>query len=248
MYILGHQGWTDFFSQFGLYIHMYRHYGSATVLVIDPQQLPFVKRLFLTSGVNVELAETTEVGVGTCVLCHQLGNEHTCPRYGGRCKYPVHSYRGLCAFDNFPKWEAFRQATSVSFVEAFYLYHGVPITALYENFVVARIPESELKFQITTPYYVYHTQSSFPLRLPKGYAVPLDKSSVDFFGSLSLIEGATEIHLLQSSYCMFIYLLQLKYGLFSNKPVYVHTYARSNSNTDYKHLNRHPHLPNWTFL
>jgi hypothetical protein len=227
---------------------MYRQYGTVTVLVIDPQQLPFVQRLFLTTGVTVELAHTTEDGIGTCVICHQLGNEHRCPRYGGRCKYPVRSYVGLCAFDNFLKWDAFRQATSVSFVEAFYLYHGLPITALYENFIACRNPTTELKFQITTPYYVYHTQPNFPLRLPKGYAISLDRSSIDFFGSLSLIEGYAEIHLLQSSYCMFIYLLQLKYGLFSNKPVYVHTYARPNSNTDYKNLNRHPQLPNWTFL
>ena len=227
---------------------MHKQHGSATVMVVDPQQLSFVQRLFLDTGVNVELAELTESGRGTCVICHQTGSPTSCPRYGGPCKYPKQSCIGLCAFDDFAKWSAFRESTDVSFVEAFYLYHGLPTSAMYDNFLVKRTPETEIPFQINTPYYVYHTQPAFPLRIPRGYAVPLDKSSADFFGSLSLIEGATEIHLLQSSYCMFIYLLQLKYGLFANKRIYVHTYARPNANTDYKRMNRHPQLPNWTFL
>jgi hypothetical protein len=243
MRILGHQGWTDFMSQFGLYIHKYREHGSATVMVIDPRQIPFVQRLFLDTGLSVELAETTEVGSGTCVVCHQTGHPTSCPRVGGRCRYLKEDHQGLCAFDDFQKWSRFRESTDVSFVDAFYLYHGLPTSAMYENFTVSLPTEPPLSYPI--PYYVYHTQPQFPLRLPKGYAVPLEQSSIDFFGSIPLIQGASEIHLLQSSYCMLIYLLQLKYGLFSDKCIYVHSYARSG---EYKKMNRNPQLSNWTFL
>jgi hypothetical protein len=248
MYIIGHQGWTDFFSQFGLYIHMYRKYGKATVLVVNPTQLPFVKRLFLDTGVDVEIAQTTSIGSGTCVICHQTGNPFSCPRTGQPCQYIVGSFIGLCAFDNYTKWASFRESCTLSFAEAFYLYHGISPSAMYDNFIVKRTPETERIDLSNVPYITYHTQPSFPLRLPMGYAVPLDNSSEDFFKSISIIEGAKEIHLLQSSYCMFIYLLQLKYGLFADKQIFVHAYARHNANTDYRNLNRHPQLPNWTFL
>jgi hypothetical protein len=76
----------------------------------------------------------------------------------------------------------------------------------------------------------------------------LDRRCPDFFGCLRILEGATELHFVQSSYCMFVYLLQLKFGFFASTPIFVHASARHNATTDYKHLHRHPHLPNWTFL
>jgi hypothetical protein len=248
MRVLGHQGWTDFFSQFGLYNHMYRKYGNATVMVVQPEQLPFVRRLFFDTGIDVELADLSPIGSGTCVLCHQTGSPVACPRAGGRCKYPTQPFVGLCAFDDYSKWARFRETTMVSFVEAFYIYHDLPASTMYDHFNVKRTPATEIQHITDVPYYVYHTQPAFPLRLPRGYAVKLENSSSDFFQSLGLIEHATEIHLLQSSYSMFVYLLQLKYGLLSNKSIFVHTYARTNANTEYRNVNRHPQVPNWTFL
>jgi len=258
MYILGHQGWTDFFSQFGLYIHFLNLYKSATVLVVDPQQIVFVKRLFLGSGIAVEHMETIEQNGEVCVLCHQRGHPTQCPRQGGKCRYPNPKFydkiQGLCVFDNPERWSEVYSKTlekGQSFVEAFYIYHGLSIENMYTSFNVIRTPELELDTP-KTPYLVYHVQPTvgFPLeRLRKDIShMSLDKRCPDFFGCIRILENAKEIHVIQSSYCMFVYLLQLRYGLFKDIPIFVYASARYNANTDYKHLNRHPQLPNWTFL
>jgi hypothetical protein len=259
MYLIGHQGWTDFMSQFGLYVHFANLHGKGTILVVDPGQLPFVRRLAVGTNLSVELLETTEEGTGVCVLCHQIGHPIRCPRTGTcRCKYPSSRYgsiQGLCVFDDPVQWGLVHSKTleqGKSFVEAFYAYHNLPIETLWTQFTVTRIPEEELAVPTEAPYLTYHMQPGVPIRLNNLrkdlQQVPLDRRSPDFFGCLRILENATEIHLVQSSYCMFVYLLQLKTGLFSDKPIFVHTYSRPNANTDYRNMNRHPQLPNWTFL
>jgi hypothetical protein len=258
MYILGHQGWTDFFSQFGLYIHFANLHKSLTVLVLDSSQMIFVRRLFMNTGIKVELIETTEHKGKTCVICHQQGNPIQCPRYGGKCKYPnLNIYKeiqGLCVFDDPEKWfqiysESLKKGHS--FVEAFYIYHGISPDNMYLSFNVVRTPQLELTIPIL-PYLVYHIQQHvrFPIeKLRKDLMhISLDRKCLDFFGCIGILQHAKEIHVIQSSYCMFIYLLQLKYDMFKNIPIFVYTSARSNSNTDYKNLNRHPQLSNWIFL
>lgn len=259
MYLLGHQGWTDFLSQFGLYVHFAAQNGSGTILVVDPSQLVFVQRLALGTVLNVELLDCTEEGTGVCVLCHQIGNPVCCPRTGScRCRYPSSRYgriQGLCVFDDPIRWGKVHGETLAkgkSFVEAFYAYHDLPIETLWENFAVTRTPDSELPVPVSVPYLAYHQQPGVlipPNRLRKDLVpVPLDRRCPDFFGCLRILENAAEIHLVQSSYCMFVYLFQLKFGLFASKPIFVHASSRPNATTDYKNLNRHPHLSNWTFL
>lgn len=260
MYILGHQGWTDFLSQFGLYVHFAKKHGSATILVVDPAQLVFVRRLALGTGISVEQLETTDEGTGVCVRCHQRGHPTLCPRTGvSRCHYPnprlYPKLQGLCVFDDPERWVTVHGKClqeGKSFVEAFYVYHGLPSETLWENFTVLRTPETELLRPVPSPYLAYHMQPGvrIPLhRLRKDLQqVSLDRRSPDFFGCLRILEGATELHLVQSSYCMFVYLLQLKFSLFAKTPIYVHVSARQNGTTDYRGMFQHPPLPNWTFL
>lgn len=259
MYLLGHQGWTDFMSQFGLYVHFARMYGSGTILVVDPNQLAFVRRLVLGTGIGVEQLELVQFGSGVCITCHNRANPIRCPVTGVGCRVPnlvrYRTIQGLCTFDNPTRWHPFLRsvlAQGRSFVEAFYEYHGLPIETMWNNFVVLRTPHDELPIPVSAPYLAYHMQAQYPIPLislrKDLQQVSLDRLCPDFFGCLRILEGAREIHVIQSSYCMFLYLLQLKTGLFANTPIYVHASVRPNANTDYKNMNRHPQLPNWTFL
>lgn len=255
MYLLGHQGWTDFLSQFALYVHF-----GGSILVVDPAQLVFVRRLALGTGLGVELLETTEEGPGICVCCHQRGHPTLCPRTGTtRCRYPnprlYPDLKGLCVFDNPERWVAVHSRTldqGKSFVEAFYAYYDLPIETMWSLFPFVRTPADELPLPVQVPYLAYHMQRD--VRIPLHslrkdlQQVSLDRRCPDFFGCLRILEGATEIHIIQSSYCMLLYILQLKTGLFAKTPVYVHASARQNANTDYKGMHRYPQLPNWTFL
>jgi hypothetical protein len=123
---------------------------------------------------------------------------------------------------------------------------------MWNDFTIVRTPQDELLPPVQGPYLAYHMQPHYPIALTHLrkdlQQVSLDRRCPDFFGCLRILEEATEIHVIQSSYCMFIYILQLKYGLFANTRIYVHASVRPNANTDYKNMNRHPQLPNWTFL
>jgi hypothetical protein len=139
-----------------------------------------------------------------------------------------------------------------SFVEAFYVYHGLPVETMWTLFPFVRTPTSELALPVQGRYLAYHMQQGVRIalsRLRKDIQqVSLDRRCPDFYGCLRILEGATEIHVVQSSYCMFLYLLQLKTGMFSTTPIYVHVSARHNGTTDYKAMYQRPQLPNWTFL
>ena len=47
---------------------------------------------------------------------------------------------------------------------------------------------------------------------------------------IKVLENAKEIHLIESTYSIAIYLLQKKYNMFENIPIYFHTYVRNNRN------------------
>jgi hypothetical protein len=268
VYLLGHQGWTDWFSQFSIYQYYINLYKKCIVLVIDEKQLPFVNRLFKNSGVGVEHA-STEYSTDTtkkCVFCHMNVTETHCPRNPStKCKIlseKYNNFQGICVFDKSKNWFdcVSTYYNTKSFVEMFYLHHNLEWETIYKNFNV----DIDITNQIPIPkcnYIVYHDQVDHKITFKnvrkhklnfigksEMLRISLSNISNDFFSALNLILNAKEIHLIQSSYCMFIYLLQLKYGLFSNIPVYVHLYARNNSDTEYKRMNQYPKLNNWTFL
>jgi hypothetical protein len=260
VYILGHQGWTDFFSQYAVYKHWFSRYPNHkhTVLVYNPSQLTFVKRLF--NSIQVEQIKTTETyqPEKTCLECHMTGSPYSCPRTAKRCIYPDYpQYQnliGLCAFDNYLAWETVQsncQAKGKPFIEAFYEYYTLPFSTLYEQFDVERIPELEYTYDVGNPYIAYHEQPHVQIQKDVFFDsntlyLELDQSSDDFFKSIGLIIKAKEIHLVQSSYCMLCYILQLRYGLLKDIPIFVHEYSRKYSEA-YKNMFKNPSLPNWSF-
>lgn len=260
IYFLGHQGWTDFFSQYSIYKYLFNQFpnDTYTVLVYDPSQLTFVKRLFNTINVEeIKLTEEYQPGK-TCLECHIKGNPDICPRTGEKCIYPDYTYYpnliGLCAFDNYETWETIQvecQAQGKPFIEAFYEYYRLPFSTMYEQFDVKRIPELEYVINMKEPYVAYHEQSLVQINKDVYFNettpyIELDRSSDDFFKTIGILIHAKEIHLVQSSYCMLCYILQLKYGLLKDIPIFVHEYSRDYSSA-YMNMFKNPALPNWTF-
>lgn len=54
----------------------------------------------------------------------------------------------------------------------------------------------------------------------------LDKCSNVFFDMIKVMENAKEIHIMESVWCAVIYLLQKKYDLFKDVPIFIHNYIR----------------------
>jgi hypothetical protein len=250
MYILGHQGWTDFLSQLGLYIHFAKS-ASVTVLVVNAGQLPYVRRLLEPHAIRAELLETVSSG-DVCVICHQPGSPKCCPRTGTPCRYAASypDFQGLCAFDDFAKWSECVSSPDRSFVEAFYAYHNVPFEEMGNALVIQPNPGVDLS-ALPSPYIVYHDQPSLQLeshqiqtRLPR---IPLHECCDDILSAIPLLQGASEIHVIPSVYCMLVYLLQQRDGLFRDIPVIVYESVRGYSSA-YRRMYRTPQLPNWRFV
>ena len=72
----------------------------------------------------------------------------------------------------------------------------------------------------------------------------LNFTSDVMFDMIMIIEKSKEIHLISTSWSLIILLLQKKFNLFNNIPIYFHNYIRPNHVVDY-----YLDLPkNWTFL
>lgn len=72
----------------------------------------------------------------------------------------------------------------------------------------------------------------------------LNFSSDVMFDMIMIIEKSKEIHLISTSWSLLILLLQKKFNLFNNIPIYFHNYIRPNHVGDY-----YDDLPkNWTYL
>jgi len=248
LYLLGHQGWTDWLSQYGIYINYLEKHTECAVLVVDPKQIQFVVRLFKGTTMKIVLMEVDKVHptCTTCVRCHSPFRT-LCQRARTSCFLPNPKYvplQGICAFDNFTSWDSVYEGVN-SFIPAFYTYHNLPIEDSYRKFNVIIDPVSCPVPD--TPYVVYHFQPSLPIKLTTQLQqINLDNSSSDVLSSIPLIMNAREIHLVQSLYAVLIYLLQQRYGMFETIPIYV--YPRAGSDLIYENLCRNPSLPNWVFV
>lgn len=80
------------------------------------------------------------------------------------------------------------------------------------------------------------------------YVVNLHMLSKKYFDVVKLIENAQEVHLIENSFAMFIYFLQLS-GRMKKVPIIFHAYYRKESHrkNNYK-VYMKPKLDNWTFI
>lgn len=261
VYFFGHQGWTDWFSQFSLYCKLSTYYPGMkhVVLVLNPQQIPFVERLMKGTSFSVEVCKTVESNneTKTCVECAMSCTTFCRRNPAIHCKIPCpDTYRflvGLCAFDNYEKWDLhlLQNQRKLPFMSSFYTYYGFDPSLLYTEFTID-LNTLPIVVEEYSPCIVYHEQPGVQINKQKYFTQPiqyfnLDKSSENFFDSIPLLQSAKEMHFVQSSYSMFVYLLQLKFNMFSTIPITIHQYARGN-HPAYELVNKVPHLPNWRFI
>jgi hypothetical protein len=119
-----------------------------------------------------------------------------------------------------------------SFADAFYTLYNVDPRHRIDSFEFVRDFDLEdIKYQqvvgTLTDYILYHDTKEVPIVSKKDTYIQLDRISDIFFDCIKILENANEIHMIDSVWACFIYLIDCKYKLFHKKSIYV--YCRSYS-------------------
>jgi len=132
-----------------------------------------------------------------------------------------------------------------NFVRGFYKAYDIGYQNRFDGFVFERDynRENEMYNQIiglNTEYVLVHDTEDLPIELNNTILkINLNKISDTFFDMIKVIENAREIHVIDSVWGVFIYLLDVKYRLCQNIKVYVYLKRK------HKYMFDNPLLPNW---
>ena len=115
-----------------------------------------------------------------------------------------------------------------SFVDSFYTLYGIDSRHRIDSFKFIRDFELEnAKYQQVvgslTEYVLYHDTKE--VEIPKKEdctIIQLDHLSDIFFDCIKILEDAKEIHMIDSVWACFIYLIDCKYKLFHDKLIHVY--------------------------
>lgn len=115
-----------------------------------------------------------------------------------------------------------------SFVDSFYTFYGIDSMERVNSFEFVRDYELETQkyneiVKDNNEYVLYHEgQFHLPKIDNSSKIIYLDHSTELFFDYIKILENAKEIHMIDSVWACFVYLLDCKYKLFHNKPIYVY--------------------------
>lgn len=246
--IIGHQGWADLFTCNGLYNHFAGLYNGLTIFALDNARKKMLQEVFRhRSNIKIEVPEFIDYSPGeTCLVCHTYGGA-SCPRAGGKCKYidyskyPNYSHIKSGGFNNYSKWTNHLQ-NSVSFAHAFYTYSQLSADVRISKFSINNNHISELKNlrtlvnEIGKDYIVVHNDDvrGYTLRGLDKKQLPiynLNLKSETLIDQLAIIENAKELHFIDSSYSVLIYLMSFHNAKIAGIPKYLHKASRP-SNRD----------------
>jgi hypothetical protein len=173
-------------------------------------------------------------GKSTCINCHTLGNNNYCPRLlNTKCVYINYdlynnydNYK-LNAFDDYYKWEKYYKT---NFLLSFYTYYNLTFKDCINNMNIKFIDKS---YDNNCDYIVKHSDPSRRLNINLNTnlkIIELNNLSKNMIDTVNLINHAKEIHVIDSNYSVMIMLLQKKYNLFNNIPIFLYNYPGRDNN------------------
>ena len=137
----------------------------------------------------------------------------------------------LNAFDDYIKWEKHYKKNVLL---SFYTYYNLSFEDCINNMNINFIDKS---YDINCEYIIKHSDSSRRLNINLNTnlntnlkIIELNNLSKNMIDTINLIANAKEIHVIDSNYSVMIMLLQKKYNLFNNIPIFLYNYyGRDNS-------------------
>lgn len=149
----------------------------------------------------------------------------------------------------------------IHFVKLFYELYDIPYITRIEDFNFTRDLNLEEKAyssfldECSTPYIVSHNGQKHEyvdFNLSNNlYNLNLNGRFKNIFSSIKILENASEIHLIDSIWAAFCYMLDCKFGIFKNIPIKLYPYkTRSGACIANPHVTKlEPlHPSNWTVI
>jgi len=250
--IIGHQGWADFFTQNAIYNHYIDTAYAVRILVLDEQRKLMVSKMF-EDRKNVEVLVPNfvdsenalfnkQINKETCVICHTNLGGFICPREPkNSCKYIDYDFFSngelikLNAFKNFTNWGSFMQKKQHSFAHAMYEFENLDPEIRINNFKINRdieLEENQFSQLINEEYFLVHDDPERSLCIPQDKfknhltRVNLNLRSPIMIDMIKTIENSKEIHLIDSSYSVLIYLLSFSNQKIATIPKYLYALNR----------------------
>jgi hypothetical protein len=116
-----------------------------------------------------------------------------------------------------------------TFEQLFYISYDIPYHHRSTEFAITRNTEAEdtlyNKLVTDEPYICTHTNPELELFVTPNTdykKIELNKSSEIFFDMIRVLENSKEIHVIDSVWASICYLIDCRYGLFQNIPIYVY--------------------------
>lgn len=267
-YIIIHQGIGDLFNSIGLINYYTDKYEKVYIFLLDNIRKNIYNEVFLNNN-RVEfiipdfINYNEDIYPSTCIICMTNRNSLNCPRINSeKCKYiNYNKYNGdiikIGSFNNFNKWQKYI-LTQQSFAHAFYTYNKLDLNIRFNYFQIFNNKEKEnivyedfIK-QYGNDYILVHEDED----INRNYFIDkskiinknlpiinLNKISDCFVDYSKVIKNAKEIHLIDSSWSVLIYLLSYKE---INTPVFLFESFFKKLDRD-TGIYKNPTFLNWNF-
>ena len=235
-----HQGWTDIINCLSL-INYYCNLYDKIYLIIRDDSKELVD-FYIRSLNNVEVLYINKNILDNSNIIDYLHNNQNNILDNDYLFHGGHDYLRKDIYIN-----KFIN-TNYSFVKAFFELYNISYITRINNFEFERNYELENstydKFiKIYSKNYILYHEITEYNNSKNITSINLNASSNIFFDMIKVLENAIEIHLLDSVWGAFIYLLDAKYGLFKNKNIYLYP------KRGYISMFHEPvKLDNWIFL
>ena len=242
-----HQGWTDIFNSLALINYFKDKYTILYLLYREDAEELYT--FYTRTLKNVRLlpcnskVETFEKEA--CRYFIHNKNEYEIKDINIIGVYDtlrIDSYKN--AFHNLKTIEG------IEFDRKFYMAYDIPISTRITHFEIERDVHAEerlySKLIQKKPYILTHktNETSFELNKKDGYEYyELNQLTNTFFDAIKILEQASELHLIDSSWAAVCYHIDAKYGLFYKIPITVYCLRKFN-----KMFTWPTTLPNWTII
>jgi hypothetical protein len=263
--ILFHRGWTDQIAMMPIINYYNTIYDQLTIL-----NVPYAKPLFdfyLRNKNNITTIYSSDFnsnGVRPSKFYPFPISEYDYLFHGKHDKHRNDEYKDVYmsvpwnGSDDSPHFgNRYYEFYDIDFIDKInYFEFERDLTAEEEKF-------NEFQKNFSSNYILYHDNMQDPINMFKDYQkrkdmeyINLNGILVECFQMIKVLQNAKELHLMDSAWAQFCYLLDAKYNLLNNVNVYIYPFTTPDrwggllkSIADSKHLKFEPvTLNNWTII
>ena len=248
------QGWTDMFNSLSLINYYSKRYTKLYVVIRKNSYELF--NFYIKNFNNIILITfDSDIYCKKLVCNDDLIYNHLKEKYKDlfNSEYLFHGWSDKYRTDKYK--DIFSKNMKIdgsNFVNLFYTSYDLKSNIRIDYFIFNRdydLENSTYNSFINEngeKYILYHSNHNnidfIKNQMPYNY-VNLNKRTNIFFDYIKILENSIEIHLIDSSWAAFIYLLECKYDLFKNKKIYLYSIR------NYTKMFQDPILlDNWIFI